>query len=164
MNLNPEYFQMYDFILLCICAFLLFLSYRRGLFVQLYGLASSILSFYLTIQFNNQIQDLVHFNFIQNFGSVLSETIARYVLCFITIRLLFWIGLKIIQMIHVPKPISFINHLTGCVFGLVECLFIIVVWISICSLPIVENGSAYVEQSVFREAVQGHNRKRGEHQ
>lgn len=147
MILEANKFIFYDLILFIISILLLIHAYRKGLFAQIFGVVAMIVSFiaawflyaYLAENFT-----LVHTAL---FSKGLNQLLWFFIAC-IACRLF----LSLCRFLLKKKdkkmtPLSFMNHMGGLLIGLLEVCIFIQCWFSFCSLPFIENGKTYKENS-----------------
>ncbi len=135
MNLQTNYFILYDAIFFVVSLLICIHAYRKGLFAQIFGIVAFVASFivaWLSYDHFAQMTTLVHSRY---FTSALNQ-LAWFFLCFI------------IDKKKKHGPLSFINHLGGLCIGLLEVCVVLQCWFAFVELPFVENGKAYEAQSM----------------
>lgn len=149
MNLQTNYFILYDAIFFVVSLLICIHAYRKGLFAQIFGIVAFVASFivaWLSYDHFAQMTTLVHSPY---FTSALNQ-LAWFFLCFIGCRILLSIFRHILFIDKKKKhgPLSFINHLGGLCIGLLEVCVVLQCWFAFVELPFVENGKAYEAQSM----------------
>ncbi len=148
MNLQTSYFIFYDLFIGFICIFILYRAYKKGLFAQIFGVLSFLASFIgacFLYTYLAQHISIVHQGL---FSDALNQ-----LLCFI----LSLIGLKLLLTLFYfmfkkrkgkkKTPLTIMNQIGGLVLGLIEVYVFIQCCFFFCSLPFVENGNQYKEES-----------------
>lgn len=156
MILNPNYFAVYDFVLVIISLIILIHAFQKGFLRQLLGFISTILSFVGAWAFYDaasQAYPLVHLS------SLIDDPLNKllwFLLLLVGIRLVVGLFVFIFRASKPKKkmsPLSFLNHLAGLGLGIMEVSCVFFLWMAFCQMPFVTNGDTYIQHSVVIHTV-----------